>query len=150
ANEVVALRPDPHPVQTMWTPLSPGLEVTSPGYLNILYTSISTNSWSFKGTVAGMNDQGNLAFNEVHAGSIPVQSPQLLSVINWSSGPDTALGSLGGTNGAANALNNSNQVVGWSQTASGSQHAFLYSKATGSKCLTRWIPRTAPGSVFRG
>jgi probable HAF family extracellular repeat protein len=30
----------------------------------------------------------------------------------------------------ANALNNSNQVVGWSQTASGAQHAFMYSGST--------------------
>jgi probable HAF family extracellular repeat protein len=43
---------------------------------------------------------------------------------------DVSLGSLGGTNGVANALNNSNQVVGWSQTTSGAQHAFLYSNGT--------------------
>jgi probable HAF family extracellular repeat protein len=36
------------------------------------------------------------------------------------------LGNLGGANAVANALNNSNQVVGWSQIASGAQHAFLY------------------------
>ena len=43
---------------------------------------------------------------------------------------DISLGSLGGTNGVAYALNNSNQVVGWSQIASGAQHAFLYSNGT--------------------
>ena len=42
-------------------------------------------------------------------------------------GVDTALGGLGGPNGIANALNNSNQVVGWSQLSGGAQHAFLYS-----------------------
>jgi probable HAF family extracellular repeat protein len=43
---------------------------------------------------------------------------------------DVSLGSLGGTNGFAIALNNSDQVVGWSQIASGAQHAFLYSNGT--------------------
>jgi probable HAF family extracellular repeat protein len=37
---------------------------------------------------------------------------------------------LGGADGVANALNNSDQVVGWSQTASGAQHAFLYTQGT--------------------
>ena len=41
-----------------------------------------------------------------------------------------SLGSLGGTNGVANALNNSDQVVGWSQIAGGAQHAFIYSNGT--------------------
>ena len=40
------------------------------------------------------------------------------------------LGNLGGTNGVVNALNNASQVVGWSQVASGAQHAFLYSNGT--------------------
>jgi probable HAF family extracellular repeat protein len=43
---------------------------------------------------------------------------------------DTALGSFGGVNGGAHALNNSNEVVGWSQTAGGVAHAFLYFNGT--------------------
>jgi probable HAF family extracellular repeat protein len=42
-------------------------------------------------------------------------------------GSDTSPGTLGGGSAAASALNNSNQVVGWSQTTSGATHAFLYS-----------------------
>ena len=40
------------------------------------------------------------------------------------------LGTLGGGNSVAAALNNANDVVGWSQIASGAQHAFLYMNGT--------------------
>jgi len=38
----------------------------------------------------------------------------------------TSLGSLGGGAGAALAINSNGDIVGWSQTATGAQHAFLY------------------------
>jgi len=77
---------------------------------------------------AGINDHGNLALNEFTwpaANGYGVVTPHLIKGV-----PDISLGSLGGVNGAAYALNNSNQVVGWSQIASGTQHAFLYSNGT--------------------
>lgn len=42
----------------------------------------------------------------------------------------TDLGTLGGSASEAYGVNNSGQVVGWARTASGEQHAFLYSAGT--------------------
>jgi probable HAF family extracellular repeat protein len=87
---------------------------------------VFTNTFStFYGTVAGINDHGNLALNEFTWPNNPSNGVVVTPHLN-----DISLGSLGGTNGAAYALNNSNQVVGWSQIASGAQHAFLYSNGT--------------------
>ncbi len=52
------------------------------------------------------------------------------------------LGNLGGTNAVANALNNANNVVGWSQIASGAQHAFVYSNGM-MQDLNLLIPTSA-------
>lgn len=41
------------------------------------------------------------------------------------------LGTLGGLRSQALALNDLNQVVGWSETATGERHAFLWTEATG-------------------
>ena len=45
------------------------------------------------------------------------------------------LGSLGGTSGGAMGLNNRGQVVGWSETADGHTHAFLWDAANGMRDL---------------
>ena len=41
-------------------------------------------------------------------------------------GPWTDLGTLGGSSSSANAINPAGQVVGWSTTAAGVAHAFLW------------------------
>ena len=45
------------------------------------------------------------------------------------------LGSLGGTSGGAVGLNNRGQVVGWSETADGHRHAFLWDADNGMRDL---------------
>jgi probable HAF family extracellular repeat protein len=47
----------------------------------------------------------------------------------------TDLGTLGGTDSEALGVNNTAQVVGWSYVASGAEHAFLWTKATGMQDL---------------
>ncbi len=123
----VTFTPDPHTVYATSNYIGTSTAVASPGYLGT-FANTSTNIYgSFYGTVAGINDHGNLALNEFNwpNGAGGTVAPHL--VMGYS---DISLGSLGGTNGAAYALNNSNEVVGWSQIASGAQHAFLYSNGT--------------------
>jgi probable HAF family extracellular repeat protein len=47
----------------------------------------------------------------------------------------TDLGTLGGTQSEALGVNNFTQVVGWSYVASGAEHAFLWTRASGMKDL---------------
>lgn len=47
----------------------------------------------------------------------------------------TDLGTLGGTQSEALGVNNLTQVVGWSYVASGAEHAFLWTKASGMQDL---------------
>ena len=48
----------------------------------------------------------------------------------WQNGGFTDLGTLGGQSAAANGVNNSSQIVGWSLTASGQNHAFIWQNGT--------------------
>ena len=130
-TEFVTFTSDPHTIT--YTPFQApfGSTVTgeSPGYLGIIFTSqYSVTGWS-QGQVAGINDHNSLAMTEYTyniSSYVPVMTPHLY----LSNQVDASLGSLGGTNGVANALNNSNEVVGWSQIANGAQHAFLYSNGS--------------------
>ena len=95
-------------------------------------TNSSGTYGQFYGTVAGFNDHNVLALTEYQfPNNNPwpgVQVPYLQGAgVGGAYSLGLNLGSLGGVNGVANALNNGNQVVGWSQTASGAQHAFLFS-----------------------
>jgi probable HAF family extracellular repeat protein len=104
-------------------------EMEASGYVYNLPLPASFGD-NFYGTVARVKDRSLVTYN--------YQSPTATinaSAGTWTpyiSGPGsgTDLGTLGGASAVANALNNSNQVVGWSQTASGAQHAFLYSNGT--------------------
>jgi probable HAF family extracellular repeat protein len=128
-TQAVIFTPDPHTVsvQNPTQPSSTPTTESSPGYLNMLSTSTSNIFNQFIGKIAGINDQNNLALTEsiINSSGQQIQSPRF-----YSTSGDVSLGSLGGANGAANALNNANQVVGWSQIANGAQHAFLYSNGT--------------------
>jgi probable HAF family extracellular repeat protein len=129
-TQAVIFTPDPHTVSVPnpYNPSYPPTTETSPGYLNMLSTSTSNIFNQFIGKIAGINDQNHLALTEYVLN--PGQQIQSQSPRFYSSQGDVSLGSLGGANGVANALNNANQVVGWSQIASGAQHAFLYSNGT--------------------
>jgi probable HAF family extracellular repeat protein len=120
--------------------------VQSPGYVTLLTTTASAIATSqFYGTVAGINDHNNLALNEdniQHSSSSNGGTTPTVPYLYSTTQGDVSLGSLGGTNGAASALNNSNQVVGWSQTAGGAQHAFVYSNGT-MQDLNLLIPSSA-------
>jgi probable HAF family extracellular repeat protein len=137
-NQLVLLDYSPHQVETPWTPQDPNHFITSPGYLYILGIPWS-GSASQPPVFGGINDHLSVALTEyafstagtpLSPGGYPQVSVPHLIIGNDSPNRtplDLNLGTLGGANGVANALNNSNQVVGWSQIASGAQHAFLYS-----------------------
>lgn len=111
------------------------------GFLQALVTT-TTSSSSFSGYVSGLNDKGVLLLN---SGSSPTGqwAPYLQGPVPvTNSGGSIALGSLGGNAGVANALNNDNQIVGWSQIASGALHAFLYTNGT-MQDLNLVIPPTS-------
>jgi probable HAF family extracellular repeat protein len=124
SEDLVIFTPHPH---TVYDPTNPQVPVQSPGWMTGLHNNAPFNGGplgSFIGTVAGLNDQGYIATTQYNF-STKSQVPFLQGPGDYG-GPLFNLGSLGGRNGVANALNNSNQVVGWSQIASGAQHAFLY------------------------
>jgi probable HAF family extracellular repeat protein len=94
-------------------------------------TVVKSTAWLWeKGHVATIctapGDLGNAAMNdegEVIAGcSIGHQPRSYL----WDNGRLTALGTLGGKETEASAINDRGQIVGWSKVASGAEHAFLW------------------------
>ena len=127
-SRLVLFTPDPHAV-TSQTTFSAPQTVQSPGFMGIVQTTSDGTYGQFYGTPAGINDHNSIALTEFsYSNGQTSLVPHLVTgggkLDSWSA--DIALGSLGGANGAAYALNNSNEVVGWSQIASGAQHAFLY------------------------
>jgi probable HAF family extracellular repeat protein len=102
----------------------------SSGYLANVNTPLGPNI-SFLGSVAGINDHAVVAYN-INA---PAPATATTLGMTWAPyisvpGAGISLGTLGGGNAFANALNNSDQVVGSSQIASGALHAFLYTGGT--------------------
>lgn len=130
ANRLVEFTPDPHTVNQQISG-NTFQQVQSPGYVNVVWTKAEEAATQFWGMATGINDHNNIAFTEYKytyssaTGNVTILVPHLLV-----GGVDTVLGSLGGANGAAYALNNSNEVVGWSQIANGTPHAFLYNNGT--------------------
>jgi probable HAF family extracellular repeat protein len=101
----------------------------SSGYVGLGAGQMSL--YNFQSTVvAGINDHSALAFNFAPPGSGGPNQPAAVSTAYINTGPIKSLGTLGGASAFATALNNSNEVVGWSKTASGAQHAFLYANGT--------------------
>jgi probable HAF family extracellular repeat protein len=78
------------------------------------------------GTIVGTSNQASCVvfppFNFVHVCRGTYSYP----VIFNTNGTITQIGNLGGNGGAALAVNNAGDVVGWNLTASGDRHAFLY------------------------
>jgi probable HAF family extracellular repeat protein len=139
--QVIEYTPNPHAViYNIWSQYTWAEQGTqSSGYYNLL-VSVPTGSSQFIGSVSGINDHNITALNAMNPGVGPGNLvPYLLPSYGIGA---ASLGSLGGSNGAVNALNNSSQAVGWSQTASGAQHAFLYSNGT-MQDLNLLIPNSA-------
>ena len=125
-GDLVVYSPAPHIVPSN----SNSSGVQSSGYLANVNTPLGPNT-SFLGGVAGINDHAVVAYN------INAPAPAAATTVGttWAPfisvpGAGISLGTLGGTNAFANALNNSDQVVGSSQIAGGALHAFLYSGGT--------------------
>ena len=124
AGRLVIFEPDPHSVvQPQYGPLSTTIQ--SPGYLIGVQQG---PGGQFYGNVSGINDHNVVAYTQYqYFGSTATLIPHIDGLTDAAGfKTDQSLGTLGGTNGAAFALNNANQVVGWSQIASGAAHAFLY------------------------
>jgi probable HAF family extracellular repeat protein len=125
-GDLVVYSPAPHIVPSNGN--SGGVQ--SSGYVGNVNTPLGPNI-SFLGGVAGINDHAVVAYN------INAQAPATANTLGTTWGPyisvpgaGISLGTLGGGNAFANALNNSDQVVGSSQIASGALHAFLYTGGT--------------------
>ena len=131
--QLVIYTPDPHVISN---PRGDGLE--SSGYVFLGAGPIS--NLNFQSTVvAGLNNGSGIAFNFAPPGSGGPNRPAAVFTAYLNSRP---IGTLGGASAFATALNNSNDVVGWSLTASGAQHAFLYTGGT-MQDLNLLIPATS-------
>jgi probable HAF family extracellular repeat protein len=132
--------PDPHTVIDPYTHQT----IQSPGF--VVESSIGFPS--FNGSVSGINDYSNIIGSTNRGNEVPF----LLSGSGSRSSPPgnvptvPDLGSLGGKNGEAKALNNSDEVVGWSEIADGTHHGFLYSNGS-IRDLNTLIP-PLPGVVL--
>ncbi len=146
SNQVAIYVPDPRSLTVPMPFTASNYEtVNSPGYVYLNSGTASAAGYSqFYGSVGGINDHNNLALTEYTYSTLVngVVVPQVMVPHLDTSGRDISLGSLGGTNGVANALNNANQVVGWSQISSGARHAFLYSNGA-MQDLNAMIPTSA-------
>src|ERR1051326_931950 len=73
-----------------------------------------------------------MKIGDLRAGSMEVLEPRRLMRTYYTV---TDLGTLGGAGSGATAVNDSGQIIGYSDTTGRSYHAFLYSPATGMKDL---------------
>jgi probable HAF family extracellular repeat protein len=119
--QLVFYTPDPHVISD---PRAAGLE--SSGYVGLGAGPMSEYNFQ-SAVVAGVNDHASLVFNFAPPGSGGPNQPAAVFTAYLNSG---TIGTLGGASAFATALNNSNDVVGWSQIASGAEHAFLYAGGT--------------------
>ncbi|WP_029148747.1 HAF repeat-containing PEP-CTERM protein [Methylophilus sp. 5] len=79
---------------------------------------------------SSINDDGQVAGTTFHAPSrygVPIpNTPHASNATLWDNGMTTTLASLGGTQSGVNNLNNSGQLVGWSQNGQSRQIATLW------------------------
>jgi probable HAF family extracellular repeat protein len=128
---ITSFYPDPHTA----IDASTHQPVQSPGYIGTRSIALP----NFNGNISGINDQRNIVGNTNFDNKIPF----FIDNLNVRTVPN--LGNLGGKNGVASALNNANQVVGWSEVADGTHHAFLYSNGA-MQDLNALVP--PPGVVL--
>jgi len=87
-------------------------------YSNGKMTDIHSDAlFPYGSDALGVNDTGT---------AVGYGRPDLHAFL-YSNGKMVDLGTFGGNNSLALAINNSGQVVGWSVTSAGATHAFLYS-----------------------
>lgn len=96
---------------------------------------------------------GGITLTDLGAGVVPNAINNIGQVVGqdasgqaflWQAGMVAPLGTLGGTQSAANDINDNGLVVGWANSASGLQHAFKYSQGAGMADL---MPGVAYESV---
>jgi probable HAF family extracellular repeat protein len=116
-------------------------------------TSVAAQTKALAGNLAGPTNQKNFKefIKSIHGIGrfcrrsrvlalmlvVGLASQSLLSAVMAQSYTITDLGTLGGFNSVANAVNGSGQVVGYAYTATGLSHAYLY---TGPNARS-WYPR---------
>ncbi len=79
---------------------------------------------AYQSTATAVNNAGQIVGTIRYAGGAPIPQPNPSFLV--SGGTASNLGTLGGLNASAYAINNNGIVVGDSTLADGSQHAFIY------------------------
>lgn len=136
---VAVYRADPHTVHPVEGSYGPE-GIQSPGYLEAALMSGNPNA--FYGTVTGINDHQLITGSQQKTGNQWQEYSPVLITAEANIAHFINLGSLGGKNGAASALNNEGQAVGWSEIADGTRHAFLYDQGI-MEDLNALIPPTS-------
>ncbi len=141
APQIVTFASDPHTVSYLPTSSDgPLLTMSSPGHM---YDFPSPYPNGFFGNVTGINDNGLIIGTwPGDFGSAFIYDTKN-NTYNWSPG-FLAQTANGAARSGANALDDSNQIVGWAATASGANHAYVYDAAQGiTKDLNNMIPATS-------
>jgi probable HAF family extracellular repeat protein len=83
-------------------------------------------------TITSLTDLGaGVQPNAINSYGVVVGQDAAGQAFAWQNGAMTELPTLGGSGGAANAINDSGEVVGWSYWLPGSPHAFSWTSAGG-------------------
>lgn len=96
------------------------LPALAAGRIDLVATDLLGTNGSFSGGLSAAGAAGTYYLTPANDPFVRYHAYQ------YSDGVMSDLGTLGGLRSRANAVNDSGQVVGWSNTASGASHAFLF------------------------